>query len=284
MMRIGKRTCFIALFIAGFSVSLVYAHTGGKAVCVKTPRPVKVDGNLAEWDLFKAEAVELDPFNAPKWYKFGPADRVSPADVTDKKDWFGTFFTMWDDQNFYFAGDVTDDKVVPVNNQAEVDINLYEADCIAFGLDLLHDAKQGVGWKDDDFLFYVLIRDTKGVAQTREWNQEPWGPKKDQPAIEVASKVDGSGYRFEATLPWAELMRVHKMNFKPKEGETIGFEPTGYENDNNDMARDAKIVWSATINQHRNPWEWGELTLGGVLAVESTGKLAITWGKIKSND
>lgn len=277
-MKIDRKACFIALLIAAFSVISVYAHTGGEALCVEAPMPVKVDGVLSEWKTFKAEAVELDPFDAPDWYKFGPVDRVSPADVDDKKDWFGRFFTLWDDKSFYFAGDVTDDKVVPVNVQAEVDEKPYEADCLALGLDLLDDAKQGAAWKDDDFLFYILIKDTKGVAQIREWNQDPWAPKKKQPAAEVASSVNGAGYRFEVAIPWADL-----GNFRPKKGKTIGYEPAGYENDNNDMARDAKIVWSATVQQHRNPWEWGDLTFEGVLALEVSDKLAQTWGKIKSD-
>jgi hypothetical protein len=279
VLRVGV----VVLFILLFSVNLINAHTGGEAICVKAPSPIKVDGDLAEWKIFKAELVELDPFNVPKWYKFDKGQRMNPADVKDKNDWFGRFFTLWDEKNFYFAGDVTDDKVVPVNNQGEVDVNLYEADCIALGLDLLHDAKGGAAWKEDDFLFYILIKDTKGVAQIREWHQEPWGPKKDQPAIEVASKADVSGYRFEATIPWAELMRVHKMNFKPKEGDKIGFEPTAYENDNNDMARDMKLVWSATTNQHRNPWEWGDLTFEGVLAINPLRKLVTTWGALKKS-
>ena len=105
------------------------------------------------------------------------------------------------------------------------------------------------------------------------------GQKKKQPAAKVASNVNGSGYRFEVAIPWADL-----GNPRLKEGDIIGYEPTGYENDNNDMTRDAKIVWSATVNQHRNPWEWGDLTFEGVLALlEAGGKLAQTWGKIKSD-
>ena len=286
MMRRDVSTCLIALLIAGFSVSLVYAHSGLGTIAVKAFGPVELDGDLAEWERFEAEVVVVDPFNLPEGSKFPPDQRIGPADITDNgKDWIGRFFIMWDDQNFYFAGDVTDDKVVPVNIQVQVEEQPYEADAVALCLDVLHDSEEGVGGVDgnfgaDDWLFYLLILDTHGVAQSRAWNQDPWGAKDPQPDAKVVSKLHATGYTFEFSLSWDGLA----TKYRPKEGDVIGYEPGIYENDNDDMLRDAKVVWSATVNQHRNPWEWGDATLGESRAVEPGGKLAITWGKIKRDN
>ena len=284
MIRLNSSTCLIALLIAGFS-SLVYAHSGLETVAVKAFGPVELDGDLSEWEHYGAEAVVVDPFNLPNGSKYPPDQRIGPADITDNgKDWIGTFFIMWDEENFYFAGDVIDDKVVSVNTRVQVEEQPYEADAVALCLDVLHDSVEGGGvdgnFGADDWLFYLLIIDTKGVAQSRAWNQDPWGAKDPQPNTKIVSKVADPGYTFEFSLAWEGLAK----KYRPKEGDIIGYEPGIYENDNDDMRRDAKVVWSATTSQHRNPFEWGNATLGESLAVEPDGKLAITWGEIKRDN
>ncbi len=81
--------------------------------CVKARAPIKIDGDLADWQL-----ADLMPIPFEKWHR-GPRD---PAEFG------GRFYTRWDNERLYFAAEITDR--VPV----------------VTGTDQ-------VGWNDDNIMF-----------------------------------------------------------------------------------------------------------------------------------
>ncbi len=93
-----------ALPVAGQVVGIRSAPFYRFVPCPRLTKPVKVDGNLKEWDLSKATIV-LNAQSLKTWGEYNPS-------VDGDQDASARALVAWDDQGMYFVADVTDDKVV----------------------------------------------------------------------------------------------------------------------------------------------------------------------------
>ena len=96
----------------------VRAEVGFRA-CERAPGKIVIDGDLSDWKL-----DERTPFSMEREFTNWGKAHGGPNDLSAK------VYTMWDDENLYFAAVVKDDSYV---NEAN-DIDIWQNDNIAFGL------------------------------------------------------------------------------------------------------------------------------------------------------
>ncbi len=186
--------------------------------CVKTTTPIAIDGDLADWDLTK-----LLPTPYEKWFN-GPRD---------PKQFSARFYTRWDDQQLYFAAEITDS--VPVVN----------------GTDLLF-------WNDDNIMFCLYPWGyNPGEALNAGYYREHLGPIKDGKAMilrvgnvpsgpgtadgtKIAVKRTATGWIYEWAYPKAT---VHPLALK-----------TG------GAFRLSMSVWDQYKTDKKTETDWGQYT------------------------
>ena len=177
-----------------------------------------------------------------------------------------TWATMYDAKTFYFAAAVRDDIFAPAANAGQP----WVGDTIFLYIDW---EQVGVGAPacKPNFAFInkkALVTDFSAV-------KNPDLPKSDI-AIVPTPELGKGGMIYEVAMPFTSLTKV-----KVKEGTEVGFTP-GYEEGTDDPEKKGELVF---MDWHGlNPDDsanLGTLTFGGPLAVDPTGKLAITWGQLK---
>ncbi|MEW6357661.1 MAG: sugar-binding protein [Planctomycetota bacterium] len=237
MKAAAMRKVTVALLAAGIGMLIIgqpaHGHTGVHARCVRTDKPVTLDGKLTEWQ--KAETIEIDHAKT----SFG----VTSSDA-DASYMLGT---MWDENNLYVAIFVKDSKIV-TDQKGE---DLYKADCIEIAIDL--DNQSEGSYQKDDYQF--VFCPSGPDKRPQKWmyrnpvtgNQEP----KD---VQVASVLKDDGYVLEIAIPWKAL-----GEFRPAAGTVIGFQHDIRDYDANEEA--AGLCWSPSKDPMANPLEWGDLIL-----------------------
>ncbi|NOZ19797.1 MAG: hypothetical protein GXP25_01780 [Planctomycetes bacterium] len=237
MRAVVMRKVTVAMLAAGVWMLAMgrsaQGHTGVHARCVRTKKPVKIDGKLTEWK--QAETVEIDHTKT----SFG-----TTAFDADASYMLGT---MWDENNLYVAVYVKDSKIV-TDQRGE---DLYKADCVEIAIDLDNQSEGSYRRDDYQFVFSPSGPDKNPLKwmyrNPAKVNQEP----KD---VQVASAFKDDGYVLEIAIPWRSLGK-----FTPAAGKVIGFEHDLRDYDQNE--RPAGLCWSPSKDPMANPLEWGDLIL-----------------------
>ena len=164
-------------------------------------QPVKIDGDLSEWkDL---PAIEI---KEPREVVYGKGAWKSADDLSAKA-WVG-----WDENNFYFAIDVTDDSVVqPFETR-----KMVNGDHVEVWLDLDYEKNKDTGTAAEGV--YQL-----GLSPGNFADHPPgildWLPgglfKNKESQLEIKSVKTGKGYRMEVRLPWELLGEFRPADGKP---------------------------------------------------------------------
>ncbi len=227
----------------------------GESITGMPPSTPKIDGKLNDWQY----AVWV-AFDSEKELLRGKGAWQGKDDLTM------TWSTMYDEKNFYFAAAVRDDEFTPAANAAES----WKGDTIFLYIDW---EKIGAGQPACKPNFARIknkahVTDFSAVKNANLPNSDI--------AIVPNAELGEGGMVYEVAMPFEWLTKV-----KIEQGDEVGFTP-GYEEGTDNLEKKAGLVF---MDWHGlNPDDsanLGVLKFEGPLAVNSTGKLAITWGQLK---
>lgn len=174
----------------------------------------QVDGDLSDWQ------GKLVSYDVKKDLEFG--EILGPEDLA------GSFGMAWDENNLYFAADITDDKMLASENPAEV----YRGDCIELYLDTKTKGKN-FAWGDKE---YFQIGLAPGCSLNRPMAYA-WFQNGEQPgSIKMTSKKTAKGYTIEVAIT------AKFLNFDLKAGQEIGMSPALHDLDKTEGG-DKKLQW-----------------------------------------
>ncbi len=227
----------------------------GESIVGMPPSKPKIDGKLDDWRY----AVWV-AFDSEKELLRGKGAWLGKDDLTM------TWSTMYDDKNFYFAAAVRDDLFTP----AAIPADSWKGDTIFLYIDW---AKVGAGQPASKPNFARInnkahLTDYSGVKNANLPNSDI--------AIVPTPELGKGGMIYEVAMPFEWLTKEHI-----EEGSVVGFTP-GYEEGTDNLEEKADLVfmcWNA-LNPDDSA-NLGTLKFEGSLAVDATGKLAVTWGRLK---
>ena len=182
------------------------SQNGTPVFSFKCYTPPVIDGKIDEWALY---------------------DKVQIANPTIKKENFtsiadcsGIIYTCWDDKNFYFAVQVTDDvySQIYTGNQ----INNGDSVTLVFDTDLSGDFNIPFYNSDDSQMDF-----SAGNFSAIKPSSFIYFPSKTAKGIVVKSSQPKGGYIIEASVPWENF-----VSFAPKDLDVLGFTATIFDTDN----------------------------------------------------
>ncbi len=201
----GLSTTPVTGKIAGNTREVAISEMMPLMKCGHLKQEVNIDGDLSDWA--GSSVIEL------KDLKY-----IEPPDAFSHKLWTGETdlsvraYVGWDEENFYFAAEVTDD--IHVNKNADKE-DIWNGDCVQLALDPKNDAltHESAGYKDDDHEL------TLGWSQTlnRTVLAQHWPPPPVEPQAEAVVRRGGTKTRYELAIPWKQL------GITPAAGKVIGF-------------------------------------------------------------
>lgn len=199
---------------------------------------VKIDGVLDE---YKKPLIRMDNQSFEKLL-YNPWN--------GKEDLSADLFFLWDDENLYVAGHITDD--VPFANSKEAG-DIWDGDCIeiTLGMDENADPERPYFGKAD-YQIGLSPGNNKDVKPS-DWI---WRRDDYTGGIEVTSKPIDGGYAIEAKIPFTVL-----GGYKPSVGKKIGLDIAVDDGDKD--KREIQFVWSGTKNFYVEPGDWGTAVLAG---------------------
>jgi len=216
-----------------------------KVYTIKSPKrlqDIEIDGNLEDWD-----------FSTP--YVIDKKDNVTHG----KSAWGGAedlsirFKSSWDEEAFYFAFYVADDKII----QGKYGKDMWAIDHVGLWLDidLMGDYNEAIN-SNDDFQLGFSPGNFSGILP----DIHIWVPDVSvdyKTLIETASMETQHGYIIEVKLPIALFEGISGL----KKGERFGIsiEPS----DTDETAKPQKSLMSLSINR-----EWGNPVLFGILELQ----------------
>lgn len=199
----------------------------------RAEKPIQIDGNIDnDWNSVEGHAIE---------------NKIQGA-ISGSNDLSGVFKLLWDANNLYVLGDITDDikkKDSPeVYNDDAVEIYLDFGNKKANTYSNSSDAQYTFRWDDN-----TIATNTSGSASTS--------------GIVFKMKASTKGYVFEAKIPWAVVGGSGQKN------TLHGFD--FHVNDDDDGGeRDGKLAWFASLDEAwKNPSLFGSIKLLNVVSAAS---------------
>lgn len=230
----------------------------GESIAGMPPNKPKIDGKLDDWRY----AVWVS-FDSEKELHRGKGSWKGKDDLTM------TWSTMYDEKNFYFAAAVKDDIFAPAANPA----NPWEGDTIFLYVDW-EKLQAGVPVFKPNFARINNKAHISDFSAVKNQNL----PNSDIAIIPTPELGEG-GMIYEVAMPFDWITNVNIEN-----GTEIGFTP-GYEEGTVNPEKRPNIVfmcWSG-LNPDDSA-NLGTLKFSGPLAINSKGKLTVTWGHLKNSD
>ncbi|MEA2015197.1 MAG: sugar-binding protein [Actinomycetota bacterium] len=171
--------------------------------------PPVIDGSIQEWNKFEI-------FSA-----FEPT--IKKENYTSHTDVSGTFYSCWDDDNFYIAIQVTDD----VFSQNYTGNQINKGDSITIVLDTeLEEDMQIPFYNSDD---YQLDLSPGNFAGTLAEAFISWPSSSPPGGVLISSTSLSNGYIIEASIPWYNF-----PNYIAEDESVIGFTISILDTDNLD--------------------------------------------------
>ena len=233
----------------------------------KKTKPIKMDGTLDGWDLSKPYIIDKK-VNVVH----GIAAWGGPKDLS------AAVYSMWDDDNLYFAFDITDDKIV----QEKTGPDMWEGDHIEmwFDMNLMIDYYEAIP-SNDDFQFGLSPGNFKKLPpEVYLWIPELNMDYKSE--IQIASSKTDHGYILEVRVPACVLYASkdkavgvdpkkpvgiigqpldEKQSYVFKKGDKFGV--SADPSDCDDPAAPQKVLMSSSVDRM-----WGDPTIFGALELE----------------
>ena len=244
MSSVMKAVAVLAIVMIA-SVSICYARDQ-KYEALQVA--LKIDGSFNEWQ--GSDVIVFDQL------------KDVGARVPDPKDFTGTGMVGWnssDPDRIYFAATIVDDK-----NQDT------------------HPANQN-HWEDDSLeLMFDFDNDARLTQWTIDANGKEVSAAGTEENLEWIVVNQGNNYFFEGAIDPTKDNPDRPgqgVNFKAKVGQVVGL--SFHFNDCENGAREHQIGWTAG-----KAWEapnYGDLIFSVErAAVDSSGKLTVTWGRLKT--
>ena len=210
--------------------------------------PPLIDGNFAEWDKFE------------KFSNFEPT--IKKENYTTHTDASGTFYSCWDDDNFYFVAQVLDD----VFSQNYTGNQLNKGDSITIVFDTgLADDMQIPFYNSDD---YQIDFSPGNFSSFFAESYMSWPSDAPPRGTNIASTKLTNGYVIEASIPWHNF-----INYLPSDGSVIGFTVSILDTDNLDTTE--LVLSSSSVFDINNVSTLGTLVLidaGDIQQAEETSE------------
>jgi len=210
--------------------------------------PPLIDGNFAEWDKFE------------KFSNFEPT--IKKENYTTHTDASGTFYSCWDDDNFYFVAQVLDD--VFSQNYTGNQLNKGDSITIVFDTGLAEDMQIPFYNSDD----YQIDFSPGNFSSFFAESYMSWPSDAPPRGTNIASTKLTNGYVIEASIPWHNF-----INYLPSDGSVIGFTVSILDTDNLDTTE--LVLSSSSVFDINNVSTLGTLVLidaGDIQQAEETSE------------
>ncbi|GAG69156.1 unnamed protein product [marine sediment metagenome] len=196
--------------------------------------PPVIDGIFQEWDRFES-------FTA-----FEPT--VKKENYTTHTDISGTFYSCWDDDNFYFVVQVVDD----VSNQKYTGNQLNKGDSITIVFDTeLEEDMQIPFYSSDD---YQIDFSPGNFSDIFAESFMKWPSSAPPRGVNAASIKLANGYLLEASIPWYNF-----PNYIPNDEDVLGFTISILDTDN--LESTEIVISSSKIFDFNNVSTLGTIVL-----------------------
>ena len=205
-----------------------------------------IDGNFAEWDKFE------------KFSNFEPT--IKKENYTTHTDVSGTFYSCWDNDNFYFVTQVLDD--VFSQDYTGNQLNKGDSITIVFDTDLAGDMQIPFYNSDD----YQIDFSPGNFSSFFAESYMSWPSDAPPRGTNIASTKLANGYVIEASIPWYNF-----INYLPSDGSVIGFTVSILDTDNLDTTE--LVLSSSSVFDINNASTLGALVLidaGDIQQAEET--------------
>ncbi len=226
----------------------------GESIAGRPVNTPQIDGKLDDWKY----AVWVG-FNSERELFRGRGAWKGKDDLSV------TWSTMYDDKNFYFSAAVRDDTFAPSDNPAEP----WRGDMIFLYIDWAGN-KAEVSSKPG----FAMVKGKPTISDF-SGGKNPRLPES-RIAIVANSKLGKGGMIYEVEMPFEFLTKENIY-----EGKVIGFTPGYEEGTDNPEGRAGLVFMDWKGLNHDEARNLGKLRFGGKLLVNSAGKIADSWGRIK---
>ena len=182
------------------------SQNGTPVFSFKCYTPPVIDGKIDEWTLYDKAQI-ANP-------------TIKKENFTSIKDCSGIIYTCWDDTNFYFAVQVTDDvfNQIYTGNQ----INNGDSVTLVFDTDLSGDFNIPFYNSDDSQIDF-----SPGNFSAIKSSSFIYFPSRTAKDIIIKSAQLNQGWIIEASVPWENF-----VSFGPKDLDVLGFTATIFDTDN----------------------------------------------------
>jgi hypothetical protein len=182
------------------------SQNGAPVFSFKCYTPPVIDGKIDEWALYDKAQI-ANP-------------TIKKENFTSIKDCSGIIYTCWDETNFYFAVQVTDDvfSQIYTGNQ----INNGDSVTLVFDTDLSSDFNIPF-YNSDDSQMDFSPGNFSAIKPSAFINF----PAKTAKNVVIKSSQPKGGYIIEASVPWENF-----VSYGPKDLDVLGFTATIFDTDN----------------------------------------------------
>jgi len=218
--------------------------TGVPLFSYKCYIPPVIDGIFQEWDKFE------------KFSAFEPT--VKKENYTTYTDVSGTFYSCWDDDNFYFVVQVVDD----VFNQKYTGNQLNKGDSITIVFDTeLEEDMQISFYSGDDYRIDFSPGNFSDILPEAFMS---W-PLSNAPlrGVTVFPIKLTNGYLLEASIPW-----YYFPNYNPNDEDVLGFTVSIFDTDN--LESTELVISSSKVFEFNNVSTLGAIALIDAGDIQST--------------
>jgi beta-mannanase len=207
------------------------------AVALKTSQEIKIDGNLADWNLSAPIRMKDIAF-----FKEG-SDWQGPNDLS------GDAYLMWDATNLYLAAKIADVSPL-INKKQRQDIWNGDGIEIVISTDPSADKKRTT-FLSSDYQIGFSTGDGQDNPPTI-WNwQRRRTPAGSEIVVKKTSQPDG--YSLEAKIPWAFF-----RGYAPTAGVKVGFD-IAFDDADKSGERERQFIWNGDYLFYLDPSVWGVL-------------------------
>ena len=233
--------------------------TGVPLFSYKCYIPPVIDGSIQEWDKFES-------FSA-----FEPTFKIMEEMIIPPNDLSGTFYSCWDDDNFYFAIQVVD--ILFSQNYTGNQINKGDSVILVFDTELTEDMQISF-YNSDDYQIDFSPGNLSGISAESfmKWslNAPPRG-------VVVKSTILTNMYMIEASIPWYNF-----PNYTPSDEDVLGFTTSILDTDN--LESTELIISSSKTFKFNNVSILGAIALIDAGDIQSSEEESATEGANKNAD
>jgi hypothetical protein len=202
--------------------------------------PPTIDGNLEEWHSFPGVQSEYLVYS-------------NSADESHQGTLSVTWYTGWDETNFYLAAHVLDD----VHVQTRAGRNVFLGDSVEFQIDT-DGGDAGTIANSDDYIILLSPGNFSNIDASAYCLRATANGEYEEElrlTIDVKATKTDDGYTLEAALTWSTL------EFTPSAGNVVGIALNASDNDVPGTARQEALYSHVPDREYLEPATWGTLTL-----------------------